>query len=90
MVCTQCGAEMDQTDKNTFTGREIRDYECPSCGHTDWEDCGVALWQVMHDAREEDEAQAALSTPASSAARPTPNPPRSFWQRVAGLFRKSN
>ena len=59
MICTKCGAQMDQTDKNSFTGRVIREYLCRSCGHTDWEDDGVALWQVLHDAAEQDEAEAA-------------------------------
>jgi hypothetical protein len=66
MICTECGELMDQTDKNTFTGRVIREYACRKCGHTDWEDEGVALWQVLHDARERDEAAAAArSSPAS-------------------------
>ena len=34
MICTKCGAQMDQTDKNTMTGRVIREYECRNCGHT--------------------------------------------------------
>ena len=61
MICTECGAQMNQTDKNTFTGRVIRDYECPKCGHTGWEDDGVALWQVLHDGREQDEAEQAVT-----------------------------
>ena len=43
---------MDLEDKNTFTGREMREYRCQSCGHQVIEDCGVALWQVLHDANE--------------------------------------
>jgi hypothetical protein len=85
---------MDQTDKNSFSGRVIREYLCRKCGHTDWEDDGVALWQVLHDAREEDEAEAAarrvaatgLESPGSAVAQ-QPEPKRSRWQRFADLFR---
>jgi hypothetical protein len=84
---------MDQTDKNTFTGRVIREYLCRKCGHTDWEDDGVALWQVLHDAREEDEAEAAACAP-ESLTNPQPAAPQSslkasssLWQRLIGIFR---
>jgi len=73
MICAKCGEPMDQTDKNSFSGRVIREYLCRKCGHTDWEDDGVALWQVLHDAREKDEAEAA----ANSAANPAPPTPAS-------------
>jgi hypothetical protein len=92
MICAKCGVEMDQTDKNTMTGRVIREYECRSCGHTDWEDDGVALWQVLHDAREQDEAEAAGRAAANiQATRPAPispiqNPRTSLWQRLSSLF----
>jgi hypothetical protein len=93
MICTQCGAEMDQTDKNTMTGRVIREYECRSCGHTDWQDEGVALWQVLHDAREQDEAEAAaraanIKPTEPSPESPNPNPPVSFPRRVTDFFRR--
>ena len=93
MICTKCGALMDQTDKNTFTGRVIREYECRKCGHTDWEDDGVALWQVLHDAAEQDKAEAAARTAKNAAApqpevsRPSPQPTSSFRQRLTRLFR---
>lgn len=92
MICANCGELMDQTDKNTFTGRVIREYECRKCGHTDWEDDGVALWQVLHDARERDESEAAARATASAAApqpkvpQPTPKPPASLWQQFITLF----
>ena len=84
MICSKCGELMYQTDKNTFTGRVIREYRCDKCGHTDWEDEGVALWQVLHDAREEDEAKARRAGDRLAAATPS-----SFWQRIAGRFRRS-
>jgi hypothetical protein len=66
MVCTKCGAAMAETGKDTFSGREIREYACRSCGHTDWEDCGVALWQVLHDANEAAKAEAAKAEAAEA------------------------
>ena len=101
MICAKCGEPMDQTDKNSFSSRVIREYLCRKCGHTDWEDDGVALWQVLHDAREKDEAEAAANsaanpappTPASAApAQPEPrqpaqSPPRSLWQLLVGFIR---
>jgi DNA-directed RNA polymerase subunit M/transcription elongation factor TFIIS len=89
MVCTKCGALMDQTDKNTMTGRVIREYLCRNCGHTDWEDDGVALWKVLHDAREKDEAEAAQAS-ANAAPEPAPssqNRRASLWRRLTRLFR---
>jgi len=94
MICTQCGALMDQTDKNSFSGRVIREYLCRSCGHTDWEDDGVALWQVLHDARQQDEAEAAArataaTSPSSAeATQPSHDPPLPLWRRLLGLFRQ--
>ena len=93
MICTQCGAEMDQTDKNTFTGRVIREYACPKCGHTDWQDEGVALWQALHDGNEgartkRQEAAAPGAHPSDSGAARMPEDSPSMWQRMIGAFRK--
>ena len=89
MICSQCGAEMDQTDKNTFTGREIREYECRACGHSDWEDCGVALWQAMHDANREDrQAQAEAATPHSDSLPDPPANKPGLFHRLIRIFRK--
>lgn len=96
MICTQCGAQMRQTGKNTFTGRVIRDYECPKCGHADWQDEGIALWQVMHDAREQDKAEAAARAAADAepsqpeTASPGPNPQPSLWRRLTERFRAAD
>jgi hypothetical protein len=65
MQCDKCGSEMHQTEKDTSSGRDIREYVCPQCGHSDWEDRGKALWQILSDAREEDEAARADLAPPS-------------------------
>ncbi|MGD0294165.1 MAG: hypothetical protein ABSB30_09940 [Terracidiphilus sp.] len=41
------------TEKDTSSGRDIREYACDGCGHTDCEIRGPALWQILHDDREE-------------------------------------
>jgi hypothetical protein len=85
---------MDQTDKNTFTGRVIREYECRKCGNTDWEDDGIALWQALEDLQEKHDAKAtaqATENPAGhqpEALQPARKPPASLWQRFTGLFRR--
>lgn len=38
MKCRNCGADMHQTEKDTSSGRDIREYECLKCGHSDWAD----------------------------------------------------
>jgi hypothetical protein len=86
---------MRQTDKNTFSGREIREYKCDRCGHEDWEDCGTALWQILHDDREEFEAaEAARAAAGASASQPNAAAPKqearvSLWRRLAAFFQKS-
>jgi hypothetical protein len=89
MICAKCGASMDQTDKNSFSGRVIREYLCRDCGHSDWEDDGVALWQVLHEARAEDEAERAAQAATNAEPAPVPpssNPRGSLWQRLSRLF----
>jgi hypothetical protein len=76
---------MDQTDKNTFTGREIREYLCRSCGHSDWEDCGTALWQVLHDDAQE-RAAARQADPEPASRRPEPE--KTLWQRLLARLRR--
>jgi hypothetical protein len=46
---------MDLADKTTFTGREVREYRCEPCNRNVIEHGGPALWQVLSDARAEDE-----------------------------------
>jgi hypothetical protein len=46
---------MDLEEKDTSSGRDMRTYYCRSCDKRVDVDNGVALWQVLHDAREIDE-----------------------------------
>jgi len=48
-ICSTCGGELRQTDKNTFTGEMWREYTCRQCGHVVDVNEGQALWQVLHD-----------------------------------------
>ncbi len=65
MNCAKCGEPMRMTDKNTFSGRDIREYKCDGCGYEDWEDRGTALWQILSDDREEFEAAKAAREAAA-------------------------
>ena len=56
MNCAQCGEAMRMVEKDTSSGRDIREYVCPGCGYSDWEDTGPALWQILSDFREKAEA----------------------------------
>ena len=56
MNCTKCGEAMRMVEKDTSSGRDIREYVCPGCGYSDWEDTGPALWQILSDFREKTEA----------------------------------
>ena len=46
---------MDCIEKTTFTGREMREYQCRKCGKKEIVDCGEALWQILHNDRRSDE-----------------------------------
>ena len=74
----------DEADgEGHFPGCDIREYECGSCGHSEWEDSGPALWQILADAREEDEAA------ERSANRPTAEPEPAavtFWNGCVAGF----
>lgn len=49
-ICPDCNVEMEQIEKTTFTGREMREYQCPQCKRTLILDCGDALWKILSDA----------------------------------------
>ena len=83
MQCTKCGTKMDFTGKDTFSGREIREYRCRACGHDDSEDTGQALWEIMHEARVADDAEAREKAIAE-ARRPI-----AWLRRLFRRFRKS-
>jgi transposase-like protein len=54
ITCPDCGVEMEQIEKTTFTGREMREYQCPRCKRTQIVDCGEALWKILSDANQPD------------------------------------
>ncbi len=87
---------MDMVEKDTSSGRDIREYKCSQCGYSDWEDRGTALWQILHDASEREEAAKDEATkniaPASSPGiHPSPLEPdkssaSSPWDRLLALL----
>jgi hypothetical protein len=46
---------MDQIEKTTMTGSDMRTYRCEHCGGEHIVNFGPALWQILSDAREADE-----------------------------------
>ena len=52
MNCQKCGQPMDLYEKDTSSGRDMRTYVCRPCDKYVDFDNGVALWQMLHDARE--------------------------------------
>ena len=55
MTCSVCGGGMAQIEKTTFTGREMREYECQKCGRKEIVDCGPALWAILSEANKPDD-----------------------------------
>ena len=53
-TCPDCGVEMEQIERTTFTGRDMREYQCPKCKRTQIVDCGEALWKTLSDAKDQD------------------------------------
>jgi rubredoxin len=72
--CPECNGETHQTEKETFTGREMREYQCKACGWRHIFELGPALWTVFSNAnndvpRSPDVArEPAPSLPRASAA----------------------
>jgi len=53
ITCSDCSLEMQQIERTTFTGRDMREYQCPQCGRKQIVDCGKALWEILSEANEE-------------------------------------
>jgi len=50
--CPDCGGQLRFVDQTSISGNKIREFKCEKCGKEVIEDCGVALWKVLHDANE--------------------------------------
>jgi DNA-directed RNA polymerase subunit M/transcription elongation factor TFIIS len=84
MDCAKCGEPMRLTEKDTSSGRDIREYKCTNCGYEDWEVRGPALWQILHDDKEESEAaKATANAPGAQAHLPEgrQDSAKSLWSR---------
>jgi len=51
MKCPRCGIEMNQEEKDTSSGRDLRTYYCGRCRESHVVDHGEALWKVMSEGR---------------------------------------
>lgn len=81
--CPHCGGYLRFSEKDTSSGREIREYVCDDCGRSVIEDRGKALWQILHDDREETERKRAEE--ARAARSPLARLKKAF-QRVRRFF----
>ena len=54
--CPECGGEVLR-EKHTFTGRQVREYDCLRCGWSEVVDEGPALWAIMSESADEDEPE---------------------------------
>jgi rubredoxin len=83
---------MRMTEKDTFSGRDMREYQCSRCGYTNWEDRGTALWQILSDDREEYEARKAQQEAAQAAEDEADREDEkeaaenTVWGRILALF----
>lgn len=46
--CPQCVGPL-QMHKDTVSGTEYREYDCPECGWSKEEDRGPALWKIIEE-----------------------------------------
>jgi hypothetical protein len=54
MKCEKCGREMEFEEKDTSLGRDMRTYYFRPYDERIDVDNGIALWKVLHDAREKE------------------------------------
>ena len=52
--CPKCDQYMELEEKDTSSGRDMRTYCCRACDKRVDVDNGIALWQVLHDARKKE------------------------------------
>jgi hypothetical protein len=53
--CPRCGEAVDELDKDTSTGRDLRFFKCSACSWSDFVDVGVALWKALSDAADKEQ-----------------------------------
>jgi rubredoxin len=56
-MCPNCAIEMDQIEKTTFTGRDMREYQCAKCGYKQIVDRGKALWVILSEANKQSDEE---------------------------------
>jgi len=45
--CPQCGNRVNEWDKDTSSGRDLRYFHCDTCGWSGSVDVGIALWKAI-------------------------------------------
>jgi rubredoxin len=54
--CPRCQGRTRLVDKQTFTGRDLREYGCTACDWTHLFDLGDAMCKIMSDANRDSSA----------------------------------
>jgi transposase-like protein len=52
--CPKCGGPIE-TEKDSSSGRAMREYTCHACHWSDYDDEGTALWKAISDLKEKKE-----------------------------------
>ena len=45
--CPECGNAVEELDKDTSSGRDLRFFKCTICSWSDFIDVGIALWKAL-------------------------------------------
>lgn len=51
--CPKCGEAVEELNRETDSGHDVRFYKCSACSWGDFVDVGVALWKALSDAKKE-------------------------------------
>ena len=72
--CPRCGGNLD-VEKDSFSGEVWRSYYCHACGWKEDVNEGTAMWKVISDFREAEEAERAGKPRQPQRAVPAEPPP---------------
>ena len=74
---------MSLEEKDTSSGRDMRTYRCRECGRSEDVNYGIALWQLLSDAREAKESLGAgtYGEVGREKAHWIPRFVRALWRR---------
>jgi hypothetical protein len=81
--CPKCNGKTRQTEKETFSGQEMREYQCRACGWTHVFEHGPALWTVFSNANDESRSSPGVAAaPAHLPPQASGVPGRTIVERI--------